>query len=144
MEAAPVEKAKQALKHARAKHKEFLVAADELASLGVSDEGIESFIETIVPLPLVADDFVVTNRVRGNIMNARGKLRSILNGDTGTVERGIRNTAYGLFEAGIEYFDHVRPHRTPETYFQRNVMRVEQTKAALVGTVREIASEFPN
>ena len=139
-----IEKVKQALKHARTKHKEFLVAADELASLGVNDEGIESFIETIIPLLLLAKDFVMTDRVRRNIMEAQGKLRSILNGETGTVKQGIRNTAYGLFEAGIEYFDHVRPHRTPETYFQRNVMRVEQTKAALVGTVREIALKFPN
>lgn len=139
-----VEKAKKALKHARSKHKEFLVAADELIALGVNDTGLEAFIETIIPLPLVADGLIMTDRVRGNVMDARGKIRSILNGETGTVEQGIRNTAYGLFEAGIEYFDHARPHRTSETYFQRNVMRVERTKAALVGTVRKIAADFPN
>lgn len=138
--AARIEKAKEALQFARERHGQFIVAANELASMPVSDEGIEVFIETIVPMPTAAAGMVITDRVTKNITEARSKLRGLF--DSPTIGKGIRNTAYGLFEAGVEYFDHVRPHRTAETYFSRNVMRVEDTKAALADTVHELALAF--
>jgi phage/plasmid-like protein (TIGR03299 family) len=135
-----IEKAREALQIARKQHAAFLVAANELAGMPVSDEGIEAFVETVVPMPLAAAGMVLTDRVVNNVRKARGELRAIF--DSPTIAPGIRNTAYGLFEAGVEYFDHIRPYRTAESYFTRNVMRPSNQKLALDRTVRELAKAY--
>ncbi len=130
-----IESAKLALSMVRKAQSKFLEIANDLVSLRVSDAGIQAFIETIVPMPVAT---VVTDRVRNNIERARGQVRAIF--DSPTVTPAIRNTAYGMVEAGVEFFDHVRRYLHQDTYFSRNVMKVDATKAALISTAREIAA----
>ncbi len=132
-----IEKAKQAIQLARKSQDSFLELANELVSMSVSDAGIEAFIERIVPMPTVK---IITDRVHNNIEKSREQVRNLFNGKT--ISSGIRNTAYGLVEVGIEYFDHVRRSMNSDTYFTRNVLNVSAQKASLVGTAREIALEM--
>lgn len=134
--------AKEALTMVRRSQQVFLETANELATLRVSDAGIEAFIEAIIPVPTAK---IVTDRVRNNVENDREKVRRLFN-QTSTPDRpstiapGIRNTAYGLVEAGVEYFDHVRRFNAADTYFSRNVMKTDKAKAHLIETAREIAT----
>lgn len=131
---ARIAKAKTALALVRKAQASYIEIANELAALAVSDEGIENFIHRIVPLP---DAMLITDRVRGNVEKSRQQVRDIFN--SATVAPSIRNTVYGLVEAGVEYFDHVRRAMNGDTYFTRNVMKVEPAKAALIETAKEFA-----
>lgn len=131
---ARIDKAKKALSLARKAQATYIEVANELAVMPVTDDQIELFVSTIVPLP---DAALVTDRVRGNVEKSRQQVRDIFNSPT--ISSGIRNTAYGLVEAGVEYFDHVRRAMNGDTYFTRNVLKVEPAKASLVETAREIA-----
>jgi len=117
-----------------------MVAANELVSLPIKEEGLWAFAETIIPMPITAPGLVITERVAENVKKARKSLMDIF--DSKTIPIGIRNTAYGLLEAGIEYFDHIRPYRSKETYFTRNLMTVSAQKTELNKVVREVAAQY--
>lgn len=131
-----IAKAKQAISLARTAQAVYIEQANLLAAMPVSDAQIETFISTVIPLPDIAAP-LITERVRNNVDKARDQLRSLF--DSRTIPSAIRNTAYGLVEAGVEYFDHVRRALSSDTYFSRNVLRLEPAKARLVETAREIA-----
>ncbi|RJQ25696.1 DUF932 domain-containing protein [Candidatus Parcubacteria bacterium] len=132
-----MEKAKMAISLARKSHNVFMELANELASMYVTDAGIETFIETIVPMP-EAD--IISERVQYNIECSRRQVLGLFNGKT--INPAIRNTAYGLVEVGVEYFDHIRRSMNKDTYFTRNVLTVGAQKAKLIDTAREIANSL--
>lgn len=132
-----IAKAKEAIKRARESFKVYMDEANELARIPVTDKQMELFVETIVPVP---DAAVVTDRVRRNVEKSRQQLRDIFNSPT--ISGGIRNTAYGLVQAGVEFTDHIRRCLNKDIYFTRNVIKASPAKMQLVQTARQVAMEM--
>jgi phage/plasmid-like protein (TIGR03299 family) len=130
-----VAEAKRALAGVREEHGAFREIVEELASLPAPTWVRRSFLDAFVPEP-AAD--VVSNRVRDNIDQARGKVLSVLNGPT--VPDDHRWTGYGLLLAGTEYLDHLRGYRSADTYLGRTLLREESLKAKLVPMIREVCA----
>lgn len=107
---------KQAVHAARNGRNAFVEMSNELAAHEVSDDGVKDFILGFLPEP---DADLITPRVRKNIDDNRTELASIIAGPT--VPEAHKRTGYGLFQAGVEYLDHYRAFRSPETYFKRTV-----------------------
>ncbi len=130
-----IEDAKLALRGIRRAHADFMELANALAKRAVTEEGVREFLARFIPEP-PAD--IVTIRVRRNIADARQQIRNLLDGPT--IPPAHRRTAYGLFEAGIEYLDHLRSYRSAESYFNRCVFRPERLKRRLVELVQSVAA----
>jgi phage/plasmid-like protein (TIGR03299 family) len=110
-----VEQAKQALAGLHADRANYLEWAADLLDIRISEPQAEAFIQAFIPQPVGE---VVSDRVRGNVEDAQGRLRSILSSPT---TEQVKHTAYGLVAASIEYLDHSRAFRSAETHFTREV-----------------------
>ena len=128
--------AKLAIQGIRQQHLEFIELAQELVRQTVSEGGMTYFVNRLIPMP---EEALVSERVKANIDHARQSVWGVLNGGV-TVDPAVRNTAYGLLQAGVEYVDHLRPHRNRETYFGRTMLRPERVKANVVLLAREAAT----
>jgi phage/plasmid-like protein (TIGR03299 family) len=131
------------IEEARAAVDGLVTAADAFVDLGnellakkVSDAGRRLFLERFIPSP---NEALVTDRALANIEAARMAVRSILDGDTGTVTPEQGATAYGLFEAGVEYLDHLRPARSQESRFRRALIEPGKEKVHVLALAREAA-----
>lgn len=129
-----IEDAKKALQGLRDETREWLAIAESLSLLKITSTQRELFIREFIPAP---PEGLISDRVRNNIEEARGALRSILN-DSPTTE-GIRGSAYGLVQAAGEYLDHVRRYRSTDTYLGRTLLRPEPLKAKAAQLAREVA-----
>ena len=126
--------AKLALQGVRDGHEAYMELANELAAIPVSDEQRELFVTQFIPTPPEA---LISDRVRANIEQGRANVRALFDGES--VPDAHRNTAYGLHLAGVEYLDHLRPARSPETKYGRSLLRNEPAKAKLTKLIRECA-----
>ena len=133
---ARIEEAKAALKGARTVHSEFIALCNELADMSVSPEGRRHFLSRFIPEPEAA---VCTARVRQNILEARQAIVRVLEGSR-TIAEAHRGTALGLFNAGVEYLDHLRGYRNSESYFRRCMMSQDRLKASLIALAHESAA----
>jgi phage/plasmid-like protein (TIGR03299 family) len=130
-----IEDAKAALGMVRRDFNAFIELSRELAEKQVTDEGVKDFLAKFIPNP-PAD--ICTPRVMKNIEDAREKVNAILVG--ATIPDAHRRTAYGLVQAGVEYLDHIRGFRSPETYFRRCVLDAESLKGRLVELATSVAN----
>lgn len=89
------------------------------------------YLERFIPEPAAE---VVSDRVRANIDAERAKWKSAYLSVTG---EGIRGTTYGLVQASIEYTEHLRTARSPETRFKRAYL----DRSALVASSVKLARE---
>ena len=115
----------------------FVDLGNELLAKKVSDAGRRLFLERFIPSP---NEALITDRSLANIEQARTAVRAILNGDTGTVTPEQGATAYGLFEAGVEYLDHLRPARSDESRFKRALIEPGKEKVHVLKLAREAAT----
>lgn len=129
-----VEEVKAALSGLRSATEAYKAEMSELARLGVDSTTRERFVRALVPQP-VGD--VVSDRVQANIDRDRDKVRALFHGPTLPLGGG---NAYELVQAGVEYLDWLRPHKTPETLFGRQLLRTDSMKAKLIPMVRELVS----
>lgn len=132
---ARIEDAKLALQGIRLDNLEFLALSEELVQRKATPEARELFLTEFIPTPPEA---LISDRVAANIDEARAAVRSILDGPT--IAEGIQDTAYGLFQGGIEYLDHYRRAQSPETKFGRSILRQERAKDKLVSLVRSVTA----
>lgn len=116
---------------------EFVELAKELVKKPVKDEGVKLFLEDFIPAPPAA---LVTDRAMANIEEARAQVRSILNGETGTVAPKLGHTSYGLWLAGVEYLDYVRPSRSQATMFGRAILSPDKSKAKVLALATAAAA----
>jgi len=133
---ARIEDAKKALSQARRDFDSFLALAEELAGTPVTLVKRDEWIERFIPMPKVADWQAFTDRQVRNVEDAREAVRAILNGPT-TAE-AHRFTAYGLWQAGIEYLDHVRRARGADSFFTRTMLKQDDQKFNVARLVREV------
>jgi phage/plasmid-like protein (TIGR03299 family) len=127
-----IDEARSALGLARAQHLEFIELARELARHEVNDDGVKDFLSTFIPNP-PAD--VLTPRAQKNVEDARFQIYELLN-DSVTIPDAHRRTSYGLYTAGVEYLDHLRKFKNPESYFNRTF-----SETAAKGKLAKLALE---
>lgn len=129
-----IEDAKLALQGVRDSHEVYMELARELAKLPVTTEQRELFVTSFIPMPPEA---LISERVKGNVEEARSRVRGLFDGPS--IPDAHRKTAYGLHLAGVEYLDHIRGARSPETRYGRSLLRNEPAKAKLGKLIREVA-----
>ena len=131
-----VEEARAAVDGIAAAASAFVDLGNELLDLPVTDKGRRLFLERFIPSP---DEALVTDRALRNIEDARSAVLAIVRGDTGTVTPAQGATAYGLFQAGVEYLDHLRPARSRESRFRRALIEPGNEKRHVIALAREAA-----
>ena len=138
-----IEDAKQVVKGLRAGVAAYTEVMEELVALEVTPGQRDLFVSTIigdqdgksgVPVSMRPD---TTVRVKNNIAAERAKIDALFMGPT--VPEELRLTGYGLFQAGVEYFDHLRRFRSQESYVKRTLISHNPAKANLTKTIRQIA-----
>lgn len=134
---ARIEAARSVLAGVREGFADFVELSNELAALEVSEQGVTSFINSLRPSATT----LVSKRVQANEEKDRALILSYLNGPT--IAPRIRNTAYGLVQAGIEFLDHGRRYRNTETLLNRTVLSGEPLKDKLVALARKAAEQYP-
>lgn len=134
-----IEDAKMALRGVRQAHEEFVELANDLAEITMREQQIDYFLSNMFPIPSVVDGLMVTDRVVNNIEEARNAVKAILNSET--TPEALRNTGFGVWQAGIEYLDHARKTKgnAQISKFNRSIMKQEPVKNRLEKLVREAA-----
>jgi phage/plasmid-like protein (TIGR03299 family) len=137
-----IEDAKQVLSLVRRQNEEFIHLSNELAEIEVKDDQVNDFIMRFIPDPIpdVSKEVQVSERVQRNIDVARFTVRNLLDNSV-TIPECHRRTAYGLWAAGVEYLDHLRGYRNPETLFKRTMLPTDSTKTKMMELVRSVVDE---
>jgi phage/plasmid-like protein (TIGR03299 family) len=134
-----IEDAKRALMGAREALDIYRVVAEELAATPVTPAQRDWFVSTIV-----GDrdgrvsrglDANVSARVITNVEAERAKVNGLFFGPT--IPDAHELTAYGLWLAGSEYFDHLRNFRSQDSYVKRTLLTTSSEKANLRKTISE-------
>lgn len=131
-----IEDAKAVIRGARMDTERFVELGNELAAIAITDTIREQFIQHFIPMP--ESKFIISDRVLDNINDARQNLRNIF--DSPTMPDELRDTAYGLLNAGVEYLDHLRGYRNHDTYVGRTLLREEPMKKKLMPLIRELVN----
>ena len=82
---------------------------------------------------------IASDRVKSNVERERAKVNQLFltSGEKATIPDAHKLTAYGLFQAGGEYFDHLRSWRTKDSYVKRTLLTQSSEKANLRRTIAE-------
>lgn len=108
----------------------------ELSRTPVDAAQAERFVVELFPMPHEA---AISPRVKTNVETARTAVRQLLAPGSETTT-GINTTAYGLFQAGVEYLDHYRSTKgnRSERIFGRTLLTREPQKARVFSLVKSI------
>src|SRR5690625_4511627 len=128
-----IEEAKAALAGWRQGIQMWQEVSDHLNGLRVDQEAREEFLAEFIPAP---PPHMASERVMGNVEEARQTMRTILDGPTC---EGIGHTAHGLVAAAIEYNQHYRRARSQETRFKRSYLDRSVITADAVEIARKVA-----
>jgi phage/plasmid-like protein (TIGR03299 family) len=131
-----IEAAKGAILKTRQDFQQYIELATDLANTPITVAQREQFVRQFIPMPEA--EGIVSDRVVTNIRKARGSVNRILDGRTIPEEHKL--TAYGLFQAGIEYLDWYRQYRNSDTLFARQLLTRDKFKDQLLPLVREVAA----
>lgn len=126
-----VEQAKAMLAYAREAHAAWVAEANYLATFGVSDEVLADFLDDFIPIPDGA-----TARVRDGRVARRAEFMGIWTSSPTAAD--LPDTAYKLTQVAVEYLDHYRTARTPETYLRRTMIQTDPTKGRVARVVKEL------
>lgn len=134
-----IEDAKKAVQGVRENIDVYRVMMEELAAIPVTPEERDLFVSTIIGDRdgVVSKSTTVAPRVKSNIERERAKINTLFFGET--IPEEHRLTGYGLFQAGTEYFDHLRNFRSRDSYVKRTLLSDNPAKANLARTIRELA-----
>lgn len=124
--------AKEAVTGARKEMRAYEELSRELLTIRVTPRQAELFVRAFIPSP---PDGIISDRVAGNIEQARNAVRGIL---ASVTCEGINDTGYGLVQAAGEYLDHVRVARTWETRMNRSLLSPESSKGRALKIVRSL------
>lgn len=111
----------------------------ELVNLRVTDDQVRLFVEQFQPMP---PPHRTSTRTENNVERARRQVTRILDGETCA---DIRNTAYGLVQAGLEYDQHYRAVKARgasakmEQRFRRAMLTNDHLSFDLVELAVEVA-----
>lgn len=127
-----IEDAREAVTGARREIRQYVELATELLGYTVTAAQRELFVRAFIPTP---PESMISDRVAGNIEQARNAIRIILQSET---TAPVAHTAYGLVQAAGEYLDHVRKHRTWETRLNRTLLRPDDGKRRALNIARQV------
>lgn len=134
-----VEEAKAAVELWRAGVAAWKQAMEHLVTIRIDAETREHFVQMFQPMP---PERLITDRVRANVEEARQQLRDVLNSPTG---EGINDTAFGLYQAGIEWRQHVQRVKGQDAEtrmanrFRRHMISNDRFTADTLELVKEVA-----
>lgn len=114
----------------------FVEMSNELVEAKVTPKAVNLFLGAFIPEPPKLEQ---TDVKMAHIIEAREAVLDILKGANGTVTPKHAGTAYGLFQAGVEYLDFTRPARTADSLFERTMLKPDKAKAQLLTLVRKAA-----
>jgi phage/plasmid-like protein (TIGR03299 family) len=140
-----VDDAKRAIKGVREEAEATEKFGHELAEMYLRKESIEEFLIRFTTPRQAFEVASVSKRVQSNIAKAQRELRSILNGPT--TPEAHRETAWGVWNAAVEYLDHVRPTRgtttraKDESFTNRTLLTNNGGKNVALNLLREIYKE---
>lgn len=132
-----IDEARRAIKGVRETIDIYREVAEELAARPVTPAQRDWFVSTIVGDRdgSVSRGVNVSSRVLTNVEAERAKVNGLFFGST--IPEAHKLTAYGLFLAGGEYFDHLRGYRTQDSYVKRTLLTKSSEKTNLRKTIQE-------
>ncbi len=135
-----IDEAKQVVKGLRQGVDAYREVMEELIELRVSPVQRDLFVSEIIGDKggVVSLSATTSDRVKNNIETERAKINNLFNSPTVPMEVSL--TGYGLFQAGVEYFDHVRNVRSRDSYVKRTLITHNPAKANLTKTIRELVA----
>lgn len=135
-----IEEAKAAIRGLGPAYDVFREKLLELASIRVTPEQRDLFVSTIIGDRdgVLSKNASTSARVKTNIETERVKVLNLFMGSTIPEEHLL--TGYGLFQAGVEYFDHLRAFRSKDSYVKRTLLTDNPAKANLAKTIREVVA----
>jgi phage/plasmid-like protein (TIGR03299 family) len=128
-----VEEARIALAQWRESLTAWQAQAEALVERKLPEMSASAFLDRFIPVPPAN---LVTERVMQNVIKDRSKWLEAYNGVTG---EGLRDTAYGLVQASVEFLEWGRKAFTAESRFQRSFL----SKNDLVTHAVNLAMEAP-
>lgn len=128
-----IEQARVALQDWRDSLTHWQEQAEVLVARKLEPLSSADFLDRFIPMP---PENLITERTRNNIIRDRGKWMDAYNSVTG---EGIKDTAYGLVQASIEFLEWGRKAYNAETRFQRSFL----TREGLVSRAIELSLEAP-
>lgn len=135
-----IEDARRVVKGTRSGLEAYREVMLELADMPVTPHQRDLFVSTIIGDTdgLVSQSTATSARVKANVERERTKVLSLFFGPT--IPEQHQLTGYGLFQAGVEYFDHLRAYRSQDSYVKRTLLTNNPAKAALTRTIREVVT----
>lgn len=124
-----IEGIKQAMLAWEAEANAWVEAKEHMLSLPVTPAGELWFLENMVPMP---NENLISARVKENVSMARIELLGELYNDRNV---GIEHSALGLFEAVSSWNEHVRAAASPQSRFQRSILK----RSGVLATARDLA-----
>lgn len=138
-----IEEARGAVAMWRRSVEEYVALMSSLIDLRVTTDQRKVFIDAWGPTRMPDAGLAVSDRVMGNIEEARQEFIGLMQGMTSD---GVDDTAYGLVQAAIEFQQHVRGVRgaddlaRAESRFQRAYLSRDNLIAGAVSLAREVAT----
>lgn len=128
-----VEDARAALMGARKDAARWQAVMEELYGVTVDEEFKSRFLSEFIPTPPKG---AVSDRVMSNVRRDQTTFMRLLN--ESETNAHLSHTALGVFNASVEFLDHVRGYRNSDTYLNRTMLRAEPMKAKSLSTIREL------
>jgi phage/plasmid-like protein (TIGR03299 family) len=128
-----IEEAKAALAGWRNSIEDFQLLMNSLTELKVTDEGVQAFLDRLLPYP---PEHLMSLRTRNNVERDRGDWMSAYNSVT---NEGIGHSAYGLVQVTSEWSEHYRRAHNPETRFNRAMLVRNDVMTGAVKLARQAA-----
>lgn len=118
---------------ARAEALRWKTIAEQLAVYKVNPGEVMQYLSEFIPEPPAG---VTSDKVRANIAADRAKFMHTLNNSA--TNSAMSDNALGLFNASVEYLDHVRGFKNSDTYMGRQILSAEPFKAKSLKLIREL------
>lgn len=136
-----IEDAKKAIQGVREGLDVYRTVMEELVRINVTPDQRDMFVSTIIGDRdgVVSKNASTSQRVKNNIEGERAKILSLFMNQKTIPEEHVL-TGYGLFQAGVEYFDHLRAYRSKDSYVRRTLLSDNPAKANLAKTIRELVA----
>lgn len=130
---ARIEEARNIVEQCRVEAKAWRETAEALARVPVTDEQQMEFLDRWIPVP---HDGAHSDRVRQNAENDRARFLHVLR--VSPTNEAMQHTALGVFNAAVEYADHLRGFRDRDSLVSRQILRVEPAKAQALALIRKV------
>lgn len=128
-----IEEARDIVVGARMEALRWREIAEQLALITVTPDQQLQYLSEFIPAPA---DGVISDRVKANIERDRGKFLHTLNNSL--TNSAMASNGLGLFNASVEYLDHVRGFNNRSTYMGRQILSAEPMKAKALKLIREL------